>query len=54
MGILLAIALIWIWSESCFTKAERRQRRRVTWLANGLITAKTVKDILNIDKTTRY
>lgn len=31
-----------------------RTRRRVTWLVNGAITAKTVRDLWNIDRTTGY
>jgi hypothetical protein len=53
MGLLIAIAAIWFWSESCFTKQERRTRRRVTWTANGLITAKTMHDLFNIDTSPR-
>ena len=54
MGVLIAIIIIWFWSESCFTKQERRTRRRVTWLAHGAITAKTLRDLFNIDKNTGY
>ena len=51
MGALIAIAIIWFWSEGCFTKQERKTRRKWFWGANALITAKTMKDLFNIDKT---
>jgi hypothetical protein len=54
MSILIAIAIIWFWSESCFTRQERRNRRRVFWGVNGLITARTIRDLANIDKKTGY
>jgi hypothetical protein len=54
MELLIMIAIVWLWSESCFTKQERRTRRRVTWGANALITAKTLRDLWNIDKKTGY
>jgi hypothetical protein len=54
MGVLIAIAVIWFWSESCFDKKERKTRRRVFWGVNALITGKTVKDLFNIDKSIDY
>lgn len=54
MGALVAIAVIWFWSERCFTPAERRRNRRVFWGANALIIGKFVHDLWNIDKHARY
>ena len=54
MSLLIAIAVIWFWSESCFTKQERRTSRKVFWGISALITAKTLRDLWNIDKTTRF
>jgi hypothetical protein len=53
MGVLIAILIIWFWSESCFTKKERKVRRRVFWGLNALIWGKFAHDIWNIDKTTK-
>lgn len=52
MGVLIAIAVIWFWSESCFTKQERRTRRKVTWGAIGIITVRNIKDLF--DPKTKY
>ncbi|MCB0877426.1 MAG: hypothetical protein KDC46_00390 [Thermoleophilia bacterium] len=50
MGTLIAIAVIWFWSESCFTPHERARRRTVFWGVNALITARTVRDLWSMDK----
>ena len=54
MGVLIAIAVIWFWSESCFTRPERVRRRKVFWGVNALITARTVRDLWNMDKVTKF
>jgi hypothetical protein len=54
MELLIMIAIVWFWSGSCFTKQERRTQRRVMWIALGLITASTIRDLWNIDKKINY
>lgn len=54
MGILIAVAIVWFWSDRCFTKEERRRRRRVTLGVNALITAKTLRDLWNMDQHMKY
>lgn len=50
MGALIAIVIIWFWSDRCFTPQERKINRRVFWGLQALIWGTFVRDLWNIDK----
>lgn len=54
MSFFIAIGVIWFWSCRCYDKKTRKRIGAATAIGSGIVWFKFARDLLNIDKTTKF